>query len=129
MTEFKVIINDEEYTEDRFKKDVARMFDTFRDSDCSEYMGSTNCEGVDCDDCPLYSDFYSCEDSKDDSFERIKIVYKWAQEHPVFTNKDMLEKTFGKYALNHISSSLYGDLWLKQEYKEPSKEPREEEND
>lgn len=86
MTDIRVVVNGDEYTEEKFKKDVARMFDTFRDRDCSEYMGSATCIGVDCDDCPLYSDFYSCEDSKDDSFERIKIVHEWAIEHPVITN-------------------------------------------
>jgi hypothetical protein len=125
MTEFKVIINGEEYTESQFEKDIARMFDSYR----NDHMGSMNCDGVYCGDCPLHFNFKECDEPKSKSFERIRIVYNWAQEHPVFTNKDMLERTFGKDVLDYIKSSLYGDLWLKQEYKEPSKEPREEEND
>lgn len=121
----KVTINGEEYNESQFEKDITRMFDSYRNS----HMGSLRCDGVYCEDCPLNLNSEGCDEPKSNSFERIRIVYNWAKYHPVFTNKDMLEKTFGEYALNHISSSLYRDLWLKQEYKEPSKEPKNHEND
>ena len=111
----KVTINGEEYNESQFEKDIVRMFDSYR----SDHMGSRRCDGVYCEDCPLYFNSEECDDKKSKSFERIRIVYNWAKVHPVFTNKDMLERTFGKDVLDHIKSSLYGDLWLKQEYKEP----------
>ena len=124
MDEIKVIINDEEYTESQFDKDIVRMFDSYRNS----YIGSRKCNGVYCEDCPLNFDYEPCDELKSKSFERIRIVYNWAKVHPVFTNKDMLEKTFGKDVLDYIKSSLYGE-WLKLEYKEPHKEPIKEEND
>lgn len=114
MDEVKVVINNEEYTESQFEKDIVRMFDSYR----NDHMGSRRCDGVYCGNCPLYfnSESKECDDIK--SFERIRIVYNWAKEHPVFTNKDQLERTFGKYVLDYIKSSLYEE-WLKQEYKGP----------
>ena len=122
MAEIKVMIDGKEYAKEQYEKDMIRMFDAYRYD--NDHMGEMNCKDVGCSNCPLKE---YCDVSRPKTFEEIKIIYKWAQEHPVFTNKDMLEKTFGEYALNHISSSLYRDLWLKQEYKEPSKEPRKEE--
>lgn len=110
----KVTINGEEYDESQFEKDIVRMFDSYRNS----HMGSLRCDGVYCEDCPLYFNSEECDDKKSKSFERIRIVYNWAKANPVFTNKDMLERTFGKDVLDYIKSSLYGQ-WLKQEYKEP----------
>jgi hypothetical protein len=118
MTEFKVIINGEEYTESQFEKDIARMFDSYR----NDHMGSMNCDGVYCGDCPLHFNFKRCDEPESKSFERIRIVYNWAQEHPVITNKDMLKKTFGKDVIHYIEARPYKEEWLDEEYKEPSKE-------
>lgn len=119
MIEIK--IDDETYTERQYKKDVARMFDSIR-KESSEYMGSTNCYGVCCDDCPLWKHFGSCENSKADSFERIKIVHEWAIEHPIIRNREMLIKTFGYDVLHYIEIRPYKEKWFDEEYKKPKGE-------
>lgn len=112
MYGIKVVINDEEYTEEQFKRDITRMFDKYRYAD-SEHMGEDGCKDVVCENCPLDG---CCGARRHNMFERIRIVYNWAKVYP--TNKDMLEKTFGEDAL--IKSPLYEE-WLKQEYKGPNK--------
>ena len=116
MDEIKVIINDEEYTESQFEKDIVRMFDKYRYAD-SEHMGENSCKDVVCENCPLDG---CCG-------ERIRIVYNWAKVHPVITNKDMLKKTFGKDVIHYIEARSYKEEWLDEEYKEPSKQSKEEE--
>ena len=122
MDEIKVIVNGAEYSEDQFKKDVARMFDSYRNKN-SLYMGSTNCEDVNCDDCP-----FKCDESKANSFERLMMAYKWALKHPIVTNRDKMIETFGgayfNLIINYISyRSLEDyDTWLNEEYKAPTKE-------
>jgi hypothetical protein len=122
MANVKVTIDGKEYTEEQFRRDVIRMFDSCRDSDCSECMGSTTCNGVGCDDCPLYSCSCSSEDSKAYSFEIIKIVHEWAIEHPIIRNRDMLIKTFGDDVLKYIDVEAYKDRWMFKEYKKPKGE-------
>lgn len=42
-------------------------------------------------------------------------MHKWAKVHPVFTNEDMLKKTFG----DDVFSNVLLSEWLDEEYKEP----------
>jgi hypothetical protein len=86
MANIRVIVNEHEYSEDQFKKDLIRMFDTYRYHD-SGHMGEPNCKGVVCSiNCPLGVEGKCCNVTDFESFETIKIVYKWAQEHPTMTN-------------------------------------------
>ena len=114
MDEIKVIVNGEEYTEDQFKRDIARMFDV--------YLKNSDCNDVFCWHCPLHDELCNtpCRTAKVKYFDLIKFVYKWAQEHPVLTNGDMLKKTFGDDWI-HIGTS-FGQDWLDKEYKKPKEE-------
>ena len=121
MADVTVAVNGYEYSEDEFKKDLTRMFDTYRDKDSSD-MGNMNCNGVCCDDCPLWKHFGSCENSKADSFERIKIVHEWAIKHPIIRNREMLIKTFGYDVFHYIEIRPYKEKWFDEEYKKPKGE-------
>lgn len=94
MIEIK--IDDETYTERQYKRDLTRMFDTYRKSD-SDYMGSSSCNDVDCKDCPLCDEAFTavCAVTKAKSFDLIKFVYDWSQKHPIVTNMDKLKELFG----------------------------------
>lgn len=130
MADVRVIVDEHEYSEEKFRKDLTRMFDTYRGKDKSD-MGNMNCNGVCCDDCPLYK--VSCNMKTTNSFKTIGIVYEWALEHPVATNRDKMIETFGgayfNLIINYISDTSLEDYdnWLNEEYKEPSKQSKEEE--
>lgn len=142
MTEFK--INGDTYTEEMYKRDLPRMFDYYR-TKCSDYMGKMDCKNVACNDCPLNNN--GCTTTKLQTFETIETVYNWAQDHPIYTNRDKLEKVFGiniiksvvvdcekrearhAYYFSNIKDKsitfspisqeeTFGD-WLDEEYKEP----------
>ena len=119
MADVTVTVNGNEYSEEKFRKDLTRMFNTYRDKD-SRDMGNTNCCGVNCNACPLYK--VSCNRKTINSFKTIGIVYEWSQEHPMITNKDMLKKTFGKDVIHYIEARPYKEEWLDEEYKNPTKE-------
>lgn len=118
MAKVKLTIDGKEYTEDQFKSDMVRMFDTYRDSD-SKNMGKATCGGVTCYYCPLYLE--ECNAKRAVSFEIIKCVYDWAQKHPLQTNADKLIVVFGKdYGALIASKMSQGwQSWLEEEYKEP----------
>ena len=127
MANVRVIVDEHEYSENQFKKDLIRMFDAYRYHD-SGHMGEPNCKGVVCSiNCPLGVEGKCCNVTNFD-FGTIKIVYNWAKEHPVVTNHDKLIKTFGNKNFNFILSSLRNDMideygvWLNEEYKEPQEE-------
>lgn len=116
--------NGEEYTEEKFKKDKARMFDTIRWKE-SNHFGECNCSDCKCCKCPL-DDGDICICSFYDSFQVIERVHKWAKEHPFVTNRDKLKELFGTKIVNSLY--IYGEVrsedvsfsdWLDQEYKKP----------
>lgn len=116
MDEMKIIIDGKEYTEERFNKDIIRMFDEYRWKD-SKYMGSNCCTSVSCNNCPLHS---LCNETNHNSYYKIiKTVYDWAKEHPLQTNADKLIEIFGEDALHHINLIDSKEYWLKKEYKDP----------
>lgn len=121
MADVKVIIDGNEYSEEEFRKDLIRMLDAYRDKDAQ--MGVPECSGVECYVCPLYKNS-CCKRRTTNSFKTIGLVYNWAKEHPVITNKDMLKKTFGKDVIHYIEARPYKEEWLDEEYKEPSKEQK-----
>lgn len=128
MADVTVAVNGYEYSEEEFKKDLTRMFDTYRGKDDSD-MGNMNCNGVCCDDCPLYK--VSCNMKTTNSFKTIGLVYEWALKHPVATNRDKMIETFGgayfNLIINYISQASLEDYdnWLNEEYKEPKGESEE----
>ena len=123
MAKVKLTIDDKEYTEDQFQRDLVRMFDTYRDSD---WMGSPSCYGVDCGDCPLgdKTNTAVCSVTKAKAFDLIKSVHDWAKEKPIITNFDKLKETFGKDVVHYIESRPYKEKWLDEEYKEPKGESK-----
>lgn len=116
MAEIRVLVDGNEYSEEKFRKDLIRMLDAYRDKDAQ--MGVSECYGVSCDVCPLCKNS-CCERRTTNSFKTIGFVYEWAKEHPVITNKDMLKKTFGKDVIHYIEARPYKEKWLDEEYKEP----------
>lgn len=97
MAEIRVLVDGNEYTKEQFKKDLVRMFDICRKSNGNdEDIGEATCRGVNCDACPLSS---VCNTAKYMSFETIKTVHEWAQEHPIATNRDVLKRLLGKMYL------------------------------
>ena len=129
MPNVRVIVDEHEYSENQFKKDLIRMFDAYRYHD-SGHMGEPNCKGVVCSiNCPLGVEGKCCNVTNFD-FGTIKIVYKWAQEHPVVTNRDKMIETFGgayfNLIINYISDRSLEDYdtWLNEEYKGPKGEKK-----
>jgi hypothetical protein len=126
MTEFK--IDDETYTERQYKKDLIRLLDSCKKEDDTT-RGTTDCDSIICIDCPLHEKACMCNGPSSELkipwLERVKTVYDWAKKHPVFTNKDMLKKTFGKDVIHYIEARPYKEKWLEQEYKEPTKEEKD----
>lgn len=82
MANIKVIVDGNEYSEEQYKRDLIRMFDSIR----NEYRGFTNCDGVYCGDCPINTGIGDC--NKLHRYEVIEIVYKWAKDHPEAKEKE-----------------------------------------
>lgn len=124
MAEVRVLVDGNEYSEEKFQKDLIRMFDTYRKYN-RDYMGDSSCTGVECIDCPLRvrdeSSDELCIAKKGRTFEAIGFVYEWALKHPVTTNADKLIVVFGKdYGALIASKMSQGwQSWLEEEYKEP----------
>lgn len=96
-------IDGEFYTEEQYKKDLMRMFDAFRDE---TNKGTKDCKSVKCNECPIkcfcgnaFSDF---GEDHFETFKKIKLVYNWAKEHPIVTNRDKLKEVFGINVINSI---------------------------
>ncbi len=114
MDNIRVIVDGKEYAQEQFEKDMIRMFDAYRYDD--DHMGEMNCKDVSCTNCPLNK---YCDVSRPKTFEEIKIIYRWAQEHPLITNFDMLKKTFGNDVIHYVETRPYKEKWLDEEYKKP----------
>lgn len=114
--------NCEQYKEEEYKRDLKRYLDKadWFEKDNQGYF----CNNImsECKNCLLNNEgykYHSCINSAFTSFETIKKIFVWAQEHPIITNKDMLKKTFGKDVIHYIEARPYKEEWLEQEYKEP----------
>lgn len=75
-------------TKEEYKENVIRMWDSLRED---EYKGNEYCEGVVCDDCPLYKK--ACGSLY--AYEALEIIENWAKEHPIVTNADKFKEMFG----------------------------------
>lgn len=126
MAKVKLTIDEKEYTEWQFKKDITRMFDTYRHD--SDHMGESSCNNVDCRECPLGDNSLTavCAVGKSEAFDLVKSVYEWAQRNPIITNIDKLKEIFGEEKTKEIISRImfyannedFGE-WLSEEYKKP----------
>ena len=78
-------INGEEYTYEKFREDMIRMFDSFRKKS-SKHFGECNCEGCECNKCPLDGEEAFGEDicmnSRNNAFKIVERVHRWAKDHP-----------------------------------------------
>lgn len=75
-------------TKEEYKENVIRMWDSLRED---EYKGKEYCEGVVCDDCPLYKK--ACGSLY--AYEALEIIENWAKEHSVKTNAEKFKEVFG----------------------------------
>ena len=120
-----------------FQKDFVRMLDSMRDTS----KGAISCIGIDADKCEkcLLADI--CDTEVLYNAEKvIEIVTQWAKEHPIVTNADKFEDTWGRKPLRAdggwICPSTFKDVecnrnidcgkctneFWNSEYKEPKKE-------
>lgn len=71
----EVKIDDKEYTEEMYKRDLARMFDSARKY-CDAHPGRGDCE-----DC-IFANGEECNYFNNiDSLKNVMRVYKWAKDH------------------------------------------------
>ena len=68
---------DEETYKKTYKKELIRMWDTFR----TENNGECSCDGVPCEKCPLML-YIGCIEAQN-IFDIYRTVKKWSEEHPV----------------------------------------------
>jgi hypothetical protein len=127
MADVTVVVNGYEYSEEKFRKDLTRMFDAYRDKE-DRNMGNMNCNGVSCDVCPLHKSL-CCKRKTTNSFETIGLVYEWALKHPAMTNQKKLEEVFGKEIIDEFGEYIHFDSygfykWMGQEYKKPKGESK-----
>lgn len=134
--------NCKQYKEEEYKRDLKRYFDScdWFDKDEQGYFCNNMNMSV-CKNCLLSNEncllsnegykYHSCISSAFTSFDTVKKIFVWAQEHPLQTNADKLIVVFGKNygALIASKMSQGWQSWLEEEYKEPSKEPKNHEND
>lgn len=87
-------------SKEEYKRQLVRMWDSLRES---RYKGDEGCIGVYCSKCPLKpycggsnNAYYTRHVLKLTDFVKIaEIVENWAKNHPVVTNADKFEETFG----------------------------------
>ena len=127
--------NCKQYKEEEYKRDLKRYLDENdwfykSENDEKQYL----CNGLaDCEKCALYNEVYkyhACSDFAFTSFDTIKKIFVWSQEHPAVTNRDKMIETFGGAYFNLIINYISGrsledyDNWLHEEYKEPKGESK-----
>ena len=97
-----------------FVKEFGRMCTSFHSS---------------CSNCPVINAISSLENCTPETWIKEKIdivgiVEAWSEEHPVKTNRNVLEETFGiNWGDNFPISSRLCE-WLDQEYVEPKPKPK-----
>ena len=122
--------NCKQYKEEEYERDLKRYLD---ENDLGQEYFCNN--PAKCENCALYHEngekgnrFHPCYRLACSSFETIKKIFVWAQEHPAVTNRDKMIETFGGAYFNLIINYISGrsledyDTWLNEEYKAPTKE-------
>ena len=82
-----------------------------------------DCKSTICDDCPMNESPEFCGlapmEYTDEIVESaIKVVEKWAKDHPVITNAKKFEEVFG-VDIGAVEGGVNHMTWWNQEYKEP----------
>lgn len=95
-------------SKEEYKKTVVRMWDSVREDD---RKGECSCVGITCSKCPLNG---YCPVAIEDALDAIEVVEKWAEEHPIKTNGQVLEDTlkekFGDiFDVSKFSCSMFKD--------------------
>ncbi len=84
-------------TKEEYKKTITRIFDSIRTD--KEFLGKCRCDGVDscAKGCPFHGREIFCLDDHSINllFNALEYVEKWAKEHPIVTNEQKYEETFG----------------------------------
>ena len=99
--------------------------------DAKEFIRERNrmCRAYACGDCPLNETGCTITDLNVD--ELVDIVEKWSKEHPMMTNAEKFEKTFGLKIKPHgnclkfvgvIPQNEYVAQWLDEPYVEPGEQ-------
>ena len=126
--------NCKQYKEEEYKRDLKRYFELNDWFEKAERNGEEYyiCNNVDdykkcCEKCAFYCKAPRHQlyfDFAFTSFETIKKIFVWAQEHPVITNEDMINEMFGEGAWENFVNNPYFDAlkWAKKEYKKPDDE-------
>ena len=120
--------NCKQYKEEEYKRDLKRYFDS-NDRFGKDEQGyfCNNMKTSVCKNCLLNNEgykYHSCISGAFTSFDTIKKIFIWAQEHPATTNADKLTVVFGKNygALIASKMSQGWQSWLEEEYKKPDDE-------
>ena len=120
--------NCKQYKEEEYKRDLKRYFE-LNDRFGKDEQGyfCNNMKTSVCKNCLLNNEgykYHSCISGAFTSFDTIKKIFVWAQEHPVITNEDMINEMFGEGAWEKFVNDPYFDAlkWAKEEYKKPDDE-------
>lgn len=119
--------NEVHYSEAEFKRDFYRYFDDEIDTERKAYpFHQLGCTNWPCENC-IFNKYEEnaqlsglCQHKMFYSFENIKKIYAWAQEHPFKANNEVISETMG-VDLSLMTNDEIRE-WLDQEYKEPNKE-------
>ena len=80
-------------TKEEYKKTLIRMWDSVRKG---YTKGEYNCNGVECEKCPIESMCGSGVVNMRNAHELIEFVEQWAKEHPIETNGSRFLKNYPK---------------------------------
>lgn len=91
------------------------------------------CHSNNCSSCPMSESFkeigypyIKCRDfAYEHPEEAVGVVEKWAEEHPIITNRRKIKEVFGKEFIGEVMMNL-SEEWLDAEYKAPIIEVEEE---
>jgi hypothetical protein len=84
-------------SKEEYKKTLIRMWDSAR----KRYKGVFDCNGVECEKCPIELICGSGVTNIKNIHEIIEFVEKWAKEHPIETNG-------AKFLENYPEADVYG---------------------
>lgn len=80
-------------SKEEYKKTLIRMWDSVREG---YTKGEYNCNGVECERCPMDSVCGSGVVNMKNAHELIEFAEKWAKEHPIETNGSRFLKNYPK---------------------------------
>ena len=96
-------------SKEEYKKTLIRMWDSVREG---YTKGEYNCNGVECEKCPIESMCGSGVVNMRNSHEIIEFVERWAKEHPIETNGSRFLKNYPKAVVYKYDSNDDGFVYL-----------------